>query len=394
MNKKRNHYVPKFYLRNFSSNNLISVLDIPQNIIHVDTPYSTHCRKNYLYGKDGIREDSLSLLEGQWAVEIKNIVDGIFDFSKSAITSIKQFVMYQNLRTPIALDKTKNTFVQMTEKLLPIIAQSEGVIISSSEIVPLAQEIIDNQQMEFSEINFDMIDDLEKSIDDLGLMIIDNTGDYQFVSSDHPVVVNNFFQSNEGFGADCFGIIYMIPISSSKYIVIFDKNMYPKLKDKSIVCIDDDKIIQSLNIYQYYNSDYLFSENKESLERFQIVDSDDILKRNALIRKILHDKPFLNQDHVKLFVDKIDSIDDLIPDPRVLLKYKREPLEFFDISLNAIRFTKDTNLMYWRHRGNPEMIQERISLIRASYSNSPENTQLIDGYEEFLYWYFDLFEYK
>ena len=390
LNKKRQHFVPKFYLRQFSTNDRLSVFDVKQNTIYENTHYSTHCKENFLYGKDGKRENILAELETEWAKELKRIHEGGFTFGINSIKTVKQFLAYQLLRTPIAKETTRDSFVEMTKQIVPIIAMFENIDLSKINIDKFSKNLVDDQEIEYVDINFNIISQSEGYIDDLGFIILDNHTNEVFITSENPVIVKNYFQSYGGIGSDCFGIVYMMPISSSKYLILFDKKMYPKLIDKTYLIIDDLCIVAALNTYQYYNANYLFSCDRNAISNYVIVEADKELKILAIVKRIIQEKPYLNMDYVKRFVELYPLIDELIPDPRILNKHHKIKLEFFEISEKAIPFMKNINFMYWRHKNDKNTIDERINLLSFLQEHNHEHSLLIKDFRNFLYWYFDI----
>lgn len=73
--KKYNHYVPKFYLANFSgSSKFIDKCILSSGKIIRTASTSSTGGKDYLYGKDGKLEDAFCELEGIWADIVKQII--------------------------------------------------------------------------------------------------------------------------------------------------------------------------------------------------------------------------------------------------------------------------------------------------------------------------------
>ena len=77
MSKKRNqHYVPQFYLRNFSlDERSISLFNLKSRKIVIGAPIKGQCYKKFLYGRDQVIEDALTKLEGLTSIVFKKIVD-------------------------------------------------------------------------------------------------------------------------------------------------------------------------------------------------------------------------------------------------------------------------------------------------------------------------------
>ena len=72
--KKNQHYLPKFYLRNFSYYNnekQIGLYNIFNSFFIHQAKLKTQGSKNFYYGKDGIIENFLSEHEGRFAKIVK-----------------------------------------------------------------------------------------------------------------------------------------------------------------------------------------------------------------------------------------------------------------------------------------------------------------------------------
>lgn len=62
--KKKQHYVPQFYMRLFSDeNDRFAVFNIGLKKTIYPVPYNHQCYENYYYGKDGVWENRLSDME-------------------------------------------------------------------------------------------------------------------------------------------------------------------------------------------------------------------------------------------------------------------------------------------------------------------------------------------
>lgn len=73
--KKRQHYVPRFYMREFAdSNKKFSVLNLKTGERIEKVSYSSQCYKDYYYGSDGIWEEQLGEMENKWADVIRSIL--------------------------------------------------------------------------------------------------------------------------------------------------------------------------------------------------------------------------------------------------------------------------------------------------------------------------------
>ena len=72
--KKRQHYVPQFYLRNFSKDeHYIYIYNLKSGKIE-EGPISRTCEKKYFYGKDDEFENILERIETDHSKIIHNIL--------------------------------------------------------------------------------------------------------------------------------------------------------------------------------------------------------------------------------------------------------------------------------------------------------------------------------
>ena len=97
--KKKQHYVPKFYMKNFaSSENNVSVYNIKSKKIISNIPFDSQCYKDYFYGKDHVLENEFAQKEIIWS----NLFNKIIDHKKLSdddIIQLKRFAVYQRQRT-------------------------------------------------------------------------------------------------------------------------------------------------------------------------------------------------------------------------------------------------------------------------------------------------------
>ena len=77
----RQHYVPQFYMRNFSSNPAakkerqgISFCDLNKNIANDNIPIKSICYEMDFYDSESNIENFFKTLEGQWSNTIKELI--------------------------------------------------------------------------------------------------------------------------------------------------------------------------------------------------------------------------------------------------------------------------------------------------------------------------------
>lgn len=95
---KKQHYVPKTYLKHFSNGKVFSVLNIGNDVIYENVSYASQCYENYFYGNDLGWEKRLNALESQWGVVLDKVCRGE-NIDNNDKSILKQFSVYQYNRT-------------------------------------------------------------------------------------------------------------------------------------------------------------------------------------------------------------------------------------------------------------------------------------------------------
>jgi hypothetical protein len=103
---KKQHYIPQFYLRNFSSNKYkVRIFQIKNQEIKL-SPISTTCQERFFYGKDGEFEEFLKGMDDSHSNVINRIVQ-----SKSLLSNsfedyyfLLQFLLTLHERTRLELE--------------------------------------------------------------------------------------------------------------------------------------------------------------------------------------------------------------------------------------------------------------------------------------------------
>ena len=74
--KRRQHYVPKFYLRNFSENNKsVGIYLFKKNKIIEHGSINDNLWAEYFYGEDAVIENKLAEHDGRWNDTISSIIN-------------------------------------------------------------------------------------------------------------------------------------------------------------------------------------------------------------------------------------------------------------------------------------------------------------------------------
>jgi hypothetical protein len=251
--KKNQHYIPKFYLRNFSfhgNKKQLGVYNLFNKKYIQRSKLKTQGSKNFFYGHDGIIEDRLADIEGELASIIKNVVDNSTVPNKGTKGHIDllAFVSLTDLRNPVRIDGMKNMFKEMERQILELDPNADV-----SKLIPQLEH---EDHIQLSLANTAEI--IQNTLDlDYKLLINQTTN--PFITSDFPVVKYNQFlelkkwpQSKSGYGL--VGLQIFIPLNHEIAIVFFDSAIYKvsNKKKKSLLLTQKDDV-DKLNILQFIN---------------------------------------------------------------------------------------------------------------------------------------------
>lgn len=250
--KKRQHYVPQFYLRNFvREDNKFTIFNIKSEKIIENAPYKKQCYEDYYYGDDEVWEEKLGTIESSAALIIAKINEQSNYYSDvEEIKILKKFILYQRYRTIRNKDNLLNMRWDGAKTYVEMNLRKEGKYVSENTLKVLKKEfekrygrIIPQQALEITANLLDNIEDLE-------LLIIQyNNKTHNLISSDNPVIFYNPFYKR-AVGLMNAGLIILLPISPSKLIVIFDSKMYQRYKNNKIVKLTNENEVKMLNIFQ------------------------------------------------------------------------------------------------------------------------------------------------
>lgn len=119
--RKKQHYVPKFYLKFFSDNGIhINAYLIKDQSIHQNIPYESQVNEKYFYGSDGKMERALGRLENK----VKKILDNIIINNKlPSVRTIERtdllfFCVLQSARTKLSGELLNENVDSLYKKIL------------------------------------------------------------------------------------------------------------------------------------------------------------------------------------------------------------------------------------------------------------------------------------
>ena len=263
--KKRQHYVPRFYMREFAdSNKKFSVLNLKTGERIEKVSYSSQCYKDYYYGSDGIWEEQLGEMENKWADVIRSILS-YKALTTQDITLIKQFILYQRQRTYAEGEYLKQSRKETLVECAKMLYANKGWKFDE-EAMRVCEERAAHDTTPAE--NLERAIGLTEFLEDLETTIITYKTNNELISSDTPVIsINPFHKFTIGYG--CMGLIMLVPISSHTLVAVYDSKIYTQFRGQQYIEIHDDEEVNNLNILQYISAEkILFASRLDELNRF------------------------------------------------------------------------------------------------------------------------------
>jgi hypothetical protein len=268
---KKQHFVPRFYLKYFSNNNLgkaIEIYNLKNNKYITDGNLKNQAYKDYFYGKDGNVEDILKDLETDASIIISFILKNKYlpSHGTKAHVILLVFVIIFIARTEYSVEAMN----EMLDKQIKTIFRND----------PRAKDFIDEISIEFENpaaFSLSMISGIIPVTYDLCFKLFINNTKTRFISSDNPVVkYNKFLEMRKKFGSNVGlstkGLQLMLPLNPNIYLIFYDAWVYKVgPKKQQIIVITEDRDIDELNKLQVVNA-------KENLYFDNLVTEDYIEK--------------------------------------------------------------------------------------------------------------------
>lgn len=258
---KNQHYVPQFYLRNFSNNKngkTLSIYDVNTGFYFDQAGIKTQVSEKYFYGEDGKIEDALSKVESIVSPTIKKIIE-------TKIIPNKSTLGYKKLLYFAVLNDLRNK------------ARINEIIAAMSDLQSLQIGIFGDDKNQLPEIthekvvhmNLGMVNEVSNHCNDLSCKIIKNNTNIPFITSDLPIVhynqyLNQIKHPRRNSAIASIGFQMFLPISNDLILLFYDGNVYKvgNKKDNHLT-INNTSDVDQLNILQIINcQSTVFFNNK------------------------------------------------------------------------------------------------------------------------------------
>lgn len=262
--KKSNHYVPKFYMKNFSNNlKSIGLYLVNKKKYCKDASIRDQACKDYLYGEeDTTVEDLLMNIEGESAEVIKNII------TKTSLPSLDS-KEYQMLLLFMLISEARS--LRTADSQNNLIDTQMRTILKMDKNIDIPESQIDNYKVSLKIPNLASIRvafEIYPILFDLKCTILINKTDRMFITTDNPLVKYNLMYVQRqytlrGYGLGNMGIQLFLPISPKLCICVFDQYVYDySCNGYGNIEIHKGRHIDELNRLFYLNSyETLFFNN-------------------------------------------------------------------------------------------------------------------------------------
>ncbi len=308
---KRQHYVPRMILRNFSEDGKRLSLAANGRIIH-EAALSKQCYEDYFYGEDNVVEKGFAEEEGRVAAILGDLdLERLSALDNGDLYQLKKFVHYQYARTRGAAEKLNRMTSSLVKSLLRTSARVNGAAspFTEADVAEVSVGLKRAQDMNLAQAvkSLPILLDME-----VAFLTAANRSE-GFVISDHPVVLyNRFAESHPRFGrwpAGAGGVaskgaqLYM-PLSPDVTLALFDPSSYAYAA-KRRTCRARPSDVMTLNRMQAINAMHCYYFNRN---RFGATTAGSLAAARAghpsIYDSSVHEGPFVptGEDKASQFV--------------------------------------------------------------------------------------------
>ncbi len=346
---KRQHFVPRFYLRRFSKDRRsINIWNINRRISICNANLKNQCYGDYFYGKDPIVEQALSTMEGDAAQVLRSIGETSVppSFGSEEHQLLVFSILTQHGRTSHMADELEDVTDKLAKYLVKDSRIPQGIDMNAFRIG-------------FEEPGLRALSSvipLYPLLFDLTCKVLLNKTVTDFVTSDNPVIFYNQLMSFRRYGSNtglaAKGLQIFLPIDPRHMIVLYDEDVYRVGDDNNkTVYIDRSRDAEQLNILQFCSA------------------SENIYFRDTpLDVAILHEK-------AKNFRSKMRSDLQVVATDRSLEGKQREIVRSSRVAINTDLSLTFLTVKFSAREWRRAFRRKKASIIR--------NPKLLDAFEEF-----------
>jgi len=253
--KKRQHFVPVFYLKLFSTDReqrRISLFHLGSQRLIPNVSIKRQAYKDNFYGSDRVFESAFEMLEGRSAQVISEIIQkndhpAYYSQEHHVILTFATMLHARTLYSAEALDEA-------AERLVKTIFSKD----------PQVKDHLAKIEMGFpspAQRSVQHAASMIHIVSDLGYKLLINETSTPFLTSDHPVVFyNQFFETRSTWGSNTGlaskGLQIFLPLSPRHQLIFYDQGLYKVsgIIHHRPVSLKNPNDIDSLNGLQFLNA--------------------------------------------------------------------------------------------------------------------------------------------
>lgn len=254
---KKQHYVPQFYLRNFSKDGKTigcGYVDTVKPSIIETAPIKTQAAEDYFYTKDTHLETEFSKIEQKAKEIIQQILSSNFVVDSQNEDFLKQYICFQQLRTPFYANHFESEMNKMCNFFNCTDDGEKRISLQAKQIFVLST-----------------FQDAVKSMQRYNLLLINNPTEIPFITSPEPATFFNPYKSKRKQfigGVKTHGGMFYLPLSASKGILLYDNKAYRANKGIALCSMSD---VSNLNAQIFItmklsNTNIFYYDNTNSKE--------------------------------------------------------------------------------------------------------------------------------
>jgi len=357
---KKHHYVPRFYLKRFSTEgNCINLWNIPNSKKIISSNLKNQCYKNYFYGKNLTIENALAKIEEKTAVIFRSIEqyghpppENSYDYF-----ALTLYVIIQYARTLYSTNSMEEMHDRLIKHLLAPKLKAEG---------------IENNDFNIGIVNAPQLlvgtaTQLHPLMLDLKCKLLSNETCVDFVTSDSPVVfynqLFNFRKSGSNTGISSKGLKIFFPISPKKVLLFYDSEAYSVgSRLKNVIKVSSTRDVFEINTLQMCSA----NENVYFKDR-----NTNIL---ALNRKA---KPFRRQ---VMTTTKIIPIEETEATKREFVVSSHEDIRT-NLALSFLKLTRNTK----KWRKSFQKLTEQPAIVVRDEELCEDHRQFLEKVDDHEY---------
>jgi len=280
---KRQHYVPKLYLRNFAEDgDIIYSYNFDSNKCN-PVSINSICQESYFYGQNLEIESQLSQFEGKIAKLYTKILSEktVKNLNKEELHDLLFSITLQKDRTrnkrDDGIDLWEYLWVNKYSQFILPLLKSHNLDLDQAN-----KEILDHSE------NLWIFDIIEADIDyplisDLDIFIVENLSDINYIIGENPVVLNNNFSLYREYssGLQSPGLQIWFPFHPKLALLFIDSDSYEySPTNQDLIQLSKRIDIEKINLLQLFSTgnNLFFSDKSYCPDLIKFVHENKELK--------------------------------------------------------------------------------------------------------------------